>query len=164
MEHIEETVEQARETPLEPIPEGSAQGHTSSLNESDQAEAEEPPKAAIRDTIRDTPPSPKKKPRKLIEKIPCPKCGKKYSKQVLQYRTHKCEVPVFPDDDGDDRDSCVVPPAAEPAPPRDTAPPEPFPEAAPVNAPSRENVSILIKQERDERRAAKRRMIASHMF
>ena len=27
---------------------------------------------------------PKKKPRKPIEKLPRPKCGKKYSKQVLQ--------------------------------------------------------------------------------
>ena len=48
-----------------------------------------PPRKAVTEA------KPKRKPRKPIEKLPCPKCGKKYSKQVLQYRTHKCESPVF---------------------------------------------------------------------
>ena len=125
--------------------------------------------------MTDTPPGeavtdakPKKKPRKPIEKLPCPKCGKKYSKQVLQYRTHKCEPPVFED-------------APEEAPPP-PAPPPPGPavrqtgpslgddydeEGRPFLPPAqltRESMSLLIKQERDAKREAKRRMHASQMF
>ena len=65
-----------------------------------------PPDEAVTDA------KPKKKPRKPIEKLPRPKCGKTFSKEVLQYRIHKCEPPVFEDD-----------PQASPAP----APPPPEP-------------------------------------
>ena len=101
---------------------------------------------------------------KPIEKLPCPKCGKKFSKEVLQHRTHKCEPPVFEDD-----------PEEAPAP----SPPPPEPDSGPSLADdydeegrpfqppaqlTRESLSLLIKQERDAKREAKRRMYASQMF
>ena len=127
------------------------------------------------------PDPPKKKPRKPIEKIPCPKCGKKYSKQVLMYRTHKCEVPVFPDDDVAPAPAAPAAPAA----PDDPAPAAPEPDSVPDPAPgpqetekndydsegrpfqpplSSEALSLMFKQARDDKRAAKRRLYAQSMF
>ena len=106
---------------------------------------------------------PKKKPRKPIEKLPCPKCGKKYSKQVFQYRTHKCDPLVF----GDDPEE--APPPPEPA-VRQTGSSlgdDDDEEGRPFQPPARltcESLSLLIKQERGAKREAKRRMYASQMF
>ena len=84
------------------------------------------------------------------------------------YRKHKCEVPVFPGDD--DVDSCVAPAPVDPAP----VDPEPAPDPAPVElAPgppeveqklTGEAISLIFKQARDEKRAAKRRLYAQSMF
>ena len=101
---------------------------------------------------------PPKKPQKPIEKLPCPKCGRTFAKQVLMYRTHKCEPPVLPQDE---------PPQPPQEPPQE--PPELVREAtaAPIPEepkPEMESLSVLIKRDRDAKRQAKRQLYRAHMF
>ena len=68
-----------------------------------------------------------------------------FSKQVLMYRTHKCEPPELPE-----------PPPPEP-------PQEPQEQAIPEK-PELENLSVLIKRDRDAKREAKRQLYRAHIF
>ena len=93
-----------------------------------------------------------KKPRKPIEKLPCPKCGRKFSKQVLMYRTHKCEPPVLPQDEPPPPPQELEREATATRTPEEPQTPEP------------ESLSVLIKRERDAKREAKRQLYRAHMF